>query len=73
MEQIIPLYGAVNGFFDKVPVDKIREIEEELMEHFKLQEEDFFTQLKESLDFSEENIERIKSAIGQFMDGKNYK
>ena len=51
VEQIIPLYGAVNGFFDKVPVDKIREIEEELMEHFKLQEEDFFTQLKREFRF----------------------
>ena len=72
IEQIIPIYGAVNGFFDKVPVGKIRETEEELVEHIKLQEEDFFEELKNNLALTEETIERMNGIIGQFMDRKNY-
>ena len=72
IDQVIPIYGAVNGFFDQVPVEKIREAEKDLLNHFKLQEGEFLEELKKSLTFTSDGMKRMNNIIRHFMDGADY-
>jgi F-type H+-transporting ATPase subunit alpha len=53
-QQVAIIYVAGEGFIDKVPVDKVRDFEEELLERLTLRHEDILTQIRESGTLSDE-------------------
>lgn len=71
-EQVLVIYAATKGFMDKVPSEKIRETEAEMLEHFKGKHAELLTAIKEEKVISDENGPKVNNAIESFLSTKNY-
>ena len=72
MEQVLALYAATQGHFDAVPVDKVRTVEKDLLEHLKSRYRQLLEDIEQSFDFSKENAGKIDEAIKSFLTDKQY-
>ncbi len=66
--QVAIVYAVINGYLDKVPVDKVSEYEAQLFEHLEQHYPDFIARIEDNY-FEKEDIEDLKKAL-QEMDGK---
>ncbi len=66
-KQVVVIYAALNGYFNTVPKDNIRETEARLMEHItKLHEKDVLAPLRETGVLDEKIETKLKEALGNF-------
>ncbi len=66
--QVAIVYAVINGYLDKVPVDKVSEYENILFEHLEQNYSDFIQRIEDNF-FEKEDIETLKKALTE-MDGK---
>ncbi len=66
--QVAIVYAVINGYLDKIPVDKVAEYESLLFEHLEQNYPDFIARIEDNF-FEKEDIEDLKKAL-QEMDGK---
>ena len=66
--QVAIVYAVINGYLDKIPVDKVAEYESLLFEHLEQHYPDFIARIEDNF-FEKEDIEDLKKAL-QEMDGK---
>ena len=51
-EQVVIIYGAINGKFDSIPVDKVREAEKDLLEFVKSRHSEAYAELVKEKSFN---------------------
>ena len=71
VEQVIVIYAATKGFFDRIPVEKAREVEKDLIEHFKSDHGELVESLKAETTISDENAKKIDGIMSYFMESRN--
>ena len=62
-KQVLVLYGALNGYFDKLDPAKMQEIEEKFLEYIDKLHKDLLEKIAKDRAISDELEEEIKSAI----------
>mgnify|MGYP002715380556 CR=1 FL=1 len=65
-EQVIALYAAQHGFFKSVPVKKLREYKDELINYIKTYAQDIIDEIDEKMAISDELADRIEKIITAF-------
>jgi F-type H+-transporting ATPase subunit alpha len=71
-DQVLAIYAASKGLFDPVPVSKIGEIEEEVIDYIKNRHSEIYTELKEKNVISDENAKKLVTIITEFVGNKKY-
>ncbi len=66
-KQIVTLYALVKGYMDTVPVDKIKQFEEELADYTEQNAKDFYTDISEKKMWTDESEASLKKAIEDFV------
>ncbi len=64
--QVIPLYAAINGFLDEVPLEKISAFEKGFLEYLDTAKKDLLNALYTSREIKPEIEESLKTAIQDY-------
>src|SRR5580693_2301173 len=64
--QVAVIWSMQKGYFDDVPVDKIKDCQQKLIEYFQTRKEDILAAILEKLAIDKELEERLHSAIKDF-------
>ena len=74
-KQVVAIYAANNGIFDGAEVEKVREIEEKLLEFVERDRKDIFDSIESGRELTDELVEKLDKAIVDFKDAnsQNYK
>jgi len=68
VEEMVPLiYAGVNGYLDKVPVERITEFEQKFLEHIRTNEIDLLQTINKDGDIFKPTEEKIKTLINDFV------
>ncbi len=67
-DQVVSIYAGTKGYFDKVPVDKVPEAEQELLRYMHDEKNELWKQLDESKAMSDELETQLKEALTHFSD-----
>ena len=71
-DQVISIYTGVNGFLDNVPVDKIREFEQDLVAYIKEKHPTIRDEVKSKKKIDDEFGSQLKQIITDFKKSKGY-
>jgi len=68
-EQVLVIFAVTKGFMDKVPVSKIRELEQHLIEHFKSHTPELLKSIREEKVIKDEDAlsAKVKEVIESFL------
>jgi len=66
--QVAILWAVQNNFFDKVPVDKVKDFQNKLVENLKLSHAAVLTTLRDKAAIDDALAAQLKTAIGAFAD-----
>jgi F-type H+-transporting ATPase subunit alpha len=66
--QAITLWAVQNNFFDKIPVDKVKDFQTKLTDFLTTRQEKILAQLREKRAFDDTITEQLKAAVGQFAE-----
>ncbi|RXF73087.1 F0F1 ATP synthase subunit alpha [Hansschlegelia zhihuaiae] len=73
-EQVVVIYAGTNGYLDKLPIDKVRKYEAELLDHLNSSEKGLLDTIRKDKQLKDDTIEKIKSVLDNFAksfgDGK---
>jgi len=67
-DQVISIYAGTNGYFDKVPVNRVAEAEKGLLEYMRQEKSEIRDEIIETESLSDELIETLKGALTEFQD-----
>jgi F-type H+-transporting ATPase subunit alpha len=67
-DQVISIYAGTNGYFDKVPVNKVAEAEKGLLEFMRQEKSEVRNEIIETESLADELIESLKAALSEFQD-----
>jgi len=67
-DQVISIYAGTNGYFDKVPVNRVAEAEKGLLEYMRQEKSEIRDEIIETESLSDELIESLKAALTEFQD-----
>ncbi len=70
--QVAIFYAATNGFLDNVPVEKISEFEQGLLEQVENRSKKYVNEINEKGEFSEEGEEELKTIINDYKATLDY-
>ncbi len=70
-DQVVSIYAATKGFFDKVPKEKIGEAESGLLDHMKSNEADLFGAIKNDMKISADSEAKLNEVITKYVSN-NY-
>jgi F-type H+/Na+-transporting ATPase subunit alpha len=65
-EQVVSIYAGVNGYIDKIAVNKIGAYEEQLLTEVRSKHADILTAIRDSGDLSPETVEKLKGVLDAF-------
>lgn len=65
-EQVIGIYAATNGYFDKIEIDKIKSAEKSLYEFVKEKHKKFYETLEKEQELSDKLQEELKKILEEF-------
>jgi len=57
-----------NSFFDKVPVDKVKDFQKKLVETLQLRHENILTSIRDKAMIDDATAAELKSAVGTFAE-----
>ncbi len=66
--QAVILWAVQNEFFDKVPVDKIKDFQTKLSDFLSTRQGDLLAQLRDKAAFDDDISKKLKAVIGQFAE-----
>jgi F-type H+-transporting ATPase subunit alpha len=66
--QVATLWAVQNDFFDKVPVDKVKDFQAKLVDFLTNRQADLLTKIREKGAIDEELTKALKASIGQFAE-----
>jgi F-type H+/Na+-transporting ATPase subunit alpha len=64
--EVVVLFAMQKGYFDDVPIDKVKECQQKLIEYFQTRKEDVLAVILEKLGIDKELEEKLHSAIKDF-------
>ena len=64
--QVLAIYSGVNGYLDKLPVNKILAYEKALIAHIEANHKDIFETIRKEGKLSDELLSKIKSVVSEF-------
>ncbi|ACB79634.1 MULTISPECIES: F0F1 ATP synthase subunit alpha [Methylorubrum] len=62
-EQVAVIYAGVNGYLDKLPVNKVREFEDQLLGTLRSKHQDWLDSVRDSKDLSDANANTLKGVV----------
>jgi len=65
-EQVISIYAGVNGYLDKVAVNRIGAFEEQLLTEVRSKHSEILAAIRDSGDLSSETVEKLKGVLDAF-------
>ncbi len=65
-DQVAVIYAVINGYLDKIPVDRVGQWEKEFLEFMKAQRNEVLEELRDEKVLTEELEGGLKAAIGDF-------
>jgi F-type H+-transporting ATPase subunit alpha len=68
-DQIVSVWAGTSGLLDDVPVEDIRRFEREFLDHLHHEKSALMQSIAESKDLSDDTVEALKSALGDFKKG----
>lgn len=71
-DQVISLFAGTRGLFDKVPVSKLREAEEDIIGHVKSRASDLYKEIDSSKVISDDQTPKLTQIIKEFLDSKKF-
>ena len=71
-DQVLSIYAGVNGFLDNVPVNKIKEFEQELLDYVKANHSQTRDDVKSKKKIDDEFGGQLKQIITEFKKSKGY-
>jgi F-type H+-transporting ATPase subunit alpha len=72
IDQVVVIFGATKGLFDKVPTAKIGEAEKELHEHLRSQHGPFVEAIRSEKAISDDNSKKLVEIIEKFLSSRNF-
>jgi F-type H+-transporting ATPase subunit alpha len=66
--EVLVLFGVVNGLFDEVPVEELGEMEEALYDYAGIQQPDAMTVIRSASEITPAVDEALRTTIGAFLD-----
>ena len=67
IDQVISIFAGTQGLFDSIPVNKVREVEVELVEYIKNEHSDMYNEIKTAKEISSDNQGKLKDLIVEFV------
>jgi F-type H+-transporting ATPase subunit alpha len=68
-KQVAIVFAGTNGYVDKLPIDSLREYEEELYRFLEDKHSDLLKDIREKGELNEEITKKLKGALKKFTDG----
>jgi F-type H+-transporting ATPase subunit alpha len=68
-EQVAVIYAGVNGYLDRMPVNKIREFEDKLLSTLRTKNADLLDTIRSSNDLSDDSAGKLKSVVESVSKG----
>jgi F-type H+-transporting ATPase subunit alpha len=65
-EQVVSIYAGVNGYLDKLPLNKVREFEDGLLAYMRGKGADVLDAIRSSRDLTDETAAKLKDAVDAF-------
>ncbi|WP_232629544.1 F0F1 ATP synthase subunit alpha [Methylobacterium sp. Leaf118] len=62
-EQVAVIYAGVNGYLDKLPVNKVRAFEDQLLSTLRSKHQDWLSAVRDSKDLSDANANTLKGVV----------
>jgi F-type H+-transporting ATPase subunit alpha len=65
-EQVVVIYAGVNGYVDDIPVERVRDFEQEFLQHLRAFRPEVLEAIRREKEISRETEERLKAALTEF-------
>ena len=65
-EQVVSIYAGVNGYLDKLPLNKVREFEDGLLAYMRGKGAEVFDAIRSSRDLTDATATKLKTAVDAF-------
>ncbi len=72
MDQVIAIFAATKGLFDSVPVEQVRVVETDLIDHLRREHKDITEELDRSKTIDDEISAKLEEAIRGFVQSRKY-
>jgi len=72
IDQVIVIFAGTKGLFDSVPVNKILEVQNGLIEYFKTHKNELIEQVNTDKQISSENESKFRDAINEFVSKQKF-
>lgn len=72
IDQVVGIYAATKGLFDKVPTAKVQEAEKDLLENLSSQHGALLETIRKDKAISDDNGKSLSEAINKFLSSRNY-
>ena len=69
-EQVLVLYALTNRHLSETRVEEVKQVQSDLLEHIRRGHSDILKEIREKQAISPELIEKIKTAVSEFMKGR---
>jgi len=68
-KQVLIVYAGTNGFVDKLPVDSLKEFEQELYRHVDEKHPDLWTEIREKREITDDIKKKLDKVLKKFIKG----
>ncbi len=68
-KQVVIIYAGTNGFVDKLPVDSLKEFEQELYRHIDEKHPDLWSDIREKREITDEIKKKLDKVLKKFVKG----
>jgi F-type H+-transporting ATPase subunit alpha len=65
-EQVVSIYAGVNGYLDRIPVDRVRAFEEGLLTLMRSQHQDILDAIRDTKDLEDATAAKLKAAVDAY-------
>jgi F-type H+-transporting ATPase subunit alpha len=65
-EQVVSIYAGVNGYLDRIPVDRVRAFEEGLLTLMRSQHQDILDTIRDTKDLEDATAAKLKAAVDAY-------
>ncbi len=72
IEQVVVIYAGTKGFFDEIPVNKIRQAESDFVDHMKTKHGDLMDKIREKKEITSEYESQLVEVIKGFLKSNQY-
>ncbi len=71
-EQVVSLYAGVNGYIDKIPVEKVKQFESKMLQKIKLDAKDILESIKKEQKITAETEQKLKTLLEKLTEESPY-